>query len=77
MKTIQETLFRVIKDLDVISDTLKTLGMNMEASIPRVAADEYYKMLLAGERLRETILFLREISGKTKSVTSITWNGIE
>jgi hypothetical protein len=72
VKTIQETLFGVISDLDVISETLRTLGKNMEASIPQVAVDEYYRILLAAERLRESIEFLREIAGKTKSVTPIT-----
>ena len=51
---------------------LKTLGKNMEASIPQVAVDEYYKILLAAERLRESLEFLREIAAKTKRVTLIT-----
>jgi hypothetical protein len=72
VKTIHEILFRTIKDLDVISENLKTLGKNMEASIPQFAVEEYYRILLAAERLRESIEFLREIAAKTNSVISMT-----
>jgi len=44
----------------------------MEATIPQVVVDEYYKILLATERLRESIRFLKEIAGETKNVSPIT-----
>jgi len=72
MKTIREALLGIIADLDVIFETLKSLGKDMEATIPQVVVDEYYKILLATERLRESIRFLKEIAGETKNVSPIT-----
>lgn len=64
---IHGRLCNIIIDMDAIFENLKTLGKDMEATIPRVPVDEYYKAILAAERLRESIEFLREITGRQEA----------
>jgi hypothetical protein len=66
VETVNGTLFWVINDLDAIFGILKTLGKSMGVSVPQVAVDEYYRLLLATEKLQENIDFLRGIAGRTK-----------
>jgi len=72
MKTILADLCLVIKDLELICRTLDSLRKGMEVTIPRVRVDDYYKILLASERIRETIAILGKLIEKTGSVTSTT-----
>jgi hypothetical protein len=69
VKTVNGTLFRVIEELDAISETMETLGKHMGVSVPQVVVHEYYRLLLAAEKLR---IFERNCRAD-KSVTPITY----
>jgi len=72
MKTILADLCWIINDLELICRTLDSLRKRMETTLPRLPVDDYYKFLLASERIRETIAILRKIITKTESVISTT-----
>ncbi|MDH4267827.1 MAG: hypothetical protein OEW45_19540 [Deltaproteobacteria bacterium] len=72
MKAIHADLCRLINALEAICGTLDSLRKGMETTTPRLPVDDYYKFLLATERIRETIAILRKIIEKTESVISTT-----
>jgi len=72
MKTIYEKLCMVISNLDVNCETLNALRKGMQTAMPRVPVDNYYKILLAFERVREAIEILRGMIKETKNATPTT-----
>jgi hypothetical protein len=72
MKTDHEKLCRVIKDLDLICADLDSLRKGSETTTPRLPVDEYYKFLLASQRIRETISILGGMIKETEGVISPT-----
>ncbi len=44
----------------------------MEIAVPRVLVEDYYKILVAFEQIREANEILKVLKRKTKSVTSPT-----
>jgi len=64
MKTIHEDLLKVIIDLEVICETLDSLRKGMEFATPRLPFDDYLIILLAAERIKETIEILGRMRKK-------------
>jgi hypothetical protein len=59
-------------ELEVVRETLDSLGKKMEFATPRSPFDECLIILLASERIREAIEILERIVKKTKSVPLTT-----
>jgi len=72
MKTIYENLCSIIMDLEVICETMDSLRKGMEFATPRLPFDDYLRILLASERIKEAIEILGRMIKKTESVTSTT-----
>ena len=70
MKAIHADLCRLSNALEAICGTLDSLRKGMETTTPRLPVDDYYKFLLASERIRETIAILRKIIEKIESIIS-------
>ena len=70
MKSIQENLCGAISNLNVIYKTLNSIRNEMEITTPRLPVEEYFKFLLASERIREGIEIFEEMIEKQKSVAA-------
>jgi len=68
---IHEKLCSIVIDLDAICEDLSLIKEVEFATSPMSVAD-YFKFLLASERIRETIEILEGIVKETESVTSTT-----
>jgi len=77
MKTSLADLCLVINDLELIYRTLDSFRKGMETTIPRLPVADYFKFLLASERIRETIAILEKMIEKTRSGTSTTYKCIQ
>ncbi len=58
IKRIYESLRTIISNLDVIGQTLNSLRKGIETTRPALAVSDYYKLLLASERIKDTIEIL-------------------
>jgi hypothetical protein len=58
--------------LNVLSETMSSLIKEVEFAPPSLSVDEYFKFLLASQKIGETIEILEGIIKETQSVTSIT-----
>ncbi len=68
MKTIHKDLCRVINDLDAICTTLDSHIRSMEIAGWRVPVDDYYRVLLASGKIRETIEILGRVMERSEIV---------
>ena len=71
MKMVHEKLCSIVSELDAICEDL-SLIKEVEFSTSPMSVDDYFKFLLASERIRETIEILEGIVKETESVTSTT-----
>ena len=76
MKMIHENLCNLISDLDIICETLSSLRKGAEIGKSPLIVDDYFRFLLASEKIREAIEILGGIGKKTENITSVTKNGI-
>jgi len=72
MAIIHEKLCSLVNDLDAISEELRPLIKEVEMARSPMSVDDYFKFLLASERIREAIEILERIVKETESVTSTT-----
>jgi len=62
----------IVTHLDAIGEELCSLIKEMEMAMLPVSVEDYFKFLLASERIREAIEILERIPKETESVTSTT-----
>ena len=72
MAMIHEKLCSLVSDLDAICEELRFLIKGVETAASPMSVDDYFKFLLASERIRETIEILEGIVKETENVTPTT-----
>lgn len=69
---IHGKLCSIVSELDAICGELRSLIKEVEFATSPTSVNDYFKSLLASERIRETIDILEGIVKETESVTSTT-----
>ena len=69
---VHEKISSIVSHLDAIGEELFSLIKEMEMATLPISVDDYFKFLLASERIRETIEILERIARETESVTAPT-----
>ena len=69
---VHEKICSIVGNLDAIGGELSSLIKEMEMAALQISVEDYFKFLLASERIRETIEILERIPKETESVTSTT-----
>ena len=69
---VREKIPSIVSHLEAIGEELSSLIKEMEVAALPVFVEDYFKFLLASERIRETIEVLERIPKETESVTSTT-----
>jgi len=69
---VHEKLCSIVGDLNANWEELKSLTREIEMATLPMPVDDYFKFLLASERIKETIELLEGIAKETESVTSTT-----
>ena len=69
---VHKKISSIVSHLDASGEELCSLIKEMETAASTISVDDYFKFLLASERIREAIEIFERVVKETESVTSTT-----
>ncbi len=69
---VHEKISNIVSQLDASGEELCSLIKEMEVAGLTISVDDYFKFLLASERIREAIEIFERVVKETESVTPAT-----